>query len=275
MSSLDNFPDPSSPQDPIPGDPIPVSLITQPFAQELGANVGTGGTFSFDQTNPTKTNPLDLFHTLNPHSGSGVALLIMNSLTTPLTLVDSLQNVLDSFSNGPQLGYPAVIDPVTQKAVKTHQIPGVRQYPRPSLHKAPDGSPALVGGIGLYRFQCADIQGVSFAKRGLAFACAEDASKNSKPLLGVVFSYRSDWQLKGPVFNCAVSADLTKQGKADTQSNLSSLMDSLPAPQRYDRGTTVTNTMIVWGLIPPGKPAFEPNMVTLVVWVRDIASTFG
>ena len=57
MANLNVFADPSVAGDTIPGTPVPICLITHPYAKEI-AHVATGGRFSFDIT----MNPLDLFH---------------------------------------------------------------------------------------------------------------------------------------------------------------------------------------------------------------------
>jgi hypothetical protein len=269
--NLDTFPDPLIKKDPIPGDAIPVSMIQDAAGGRELINISTGGQFTFDHT----MNPLDLFQKFHPSSQAGVAVLVLNCLPQPLTLVETCSKWNDDFDNGPQLGYPAVIDSATGGVVNAHQIPGLRNYPRPSLHKRADGSPAQIAGLGLYRFQAAQVGGVALASRALAFACVAGGSKTSSPLLGVAFSYRSDRQGSGIL--SAVTVDLSKQGQGDTQSNLESLMNTVALGSTphdpYEIGTGA-NTMTIWGVVPPGTPAHEP-MVTLMVFVRDIASTFG
>jgi hypothetical protein len=267
--NLDTFPDPSIQKDPIPGSAIPVSMIQDAAGREF-ISVATGGAFSFDHT----MNPLDLFYKFHPSSSSGVAVIVLNCLSQPLTMVESCAKWNNSYDNGPQLGYPAVIDSVTGGVVNAHQIPGVRTYPRPSLHKRADGSSAQILGLGLYRFQAAQVAGISLASRALAFACVEGGSKTSSPLLGVAFSYRSD--RKGSGILSAVTVDLSKQGQADTQSNLESLMNTVAlatTPHDPFEIGTGTNTMTIWG-VAPGTSAQEP-MVTLMVFVRDNAFTLG
>jgi hypothetical protein len=270
MANFDTFPDPTVPGDPIPGDAIPVSLITHPFAKQI-ANVATGGKFSFTDGD---MHVLDLFHTFHPSASAGVAVVVLNSLTTPLTLVDSYKGHLDDYNNGPQLSYPAVLDATTQEVTTAHQIPGVRIYPRPSQHKDASGNPVLVGGVGLYRFQASkSVNLATIATRGLAFACTDDGS-NKSPLIGVAFSYWN--QVQTPlVISCAVTTDLSKQGQADTQSNLKALIGKAQGKGvPYDVGTG-GNSMTVWGVIAPGSPIYEPQMTVIVVWVRDVSSTFG
>src|SRR5262249_25497863 len=147
--------------------------------------VATGGKFSCTDGD---MNPLDLFHSFHPCASEGIAVIILNSLTTPLTLVASYAGNLNPANNGPQMGYPAVIDATTQKVTRAHQIPGVRTYPRPSLHTDPGGAPSLIGGVGLYRFQTSHVQATALAARSLAFAATDDGS-NQGPLIGVAFNY--------------------------------------------------------------------------------------
>lgn len=261
--NLTPFPDPNVPGDPIPGEAVPLSWIPEPFAKELCSQVATGGRFSFDPN----MSPLDLFSSWHPNTGDGVAVIILNSLTTPLTLVDSFED-----SGGyPQMSYPAVIDAATQKVVRAHEIPGVRLYPRPSLHKGPNGAPAQLGAVGLYRFWAsAGIR--NGAGRAMAFSCQpENPSKSDVPLLGVAFDYSHDFFTNKPTLVMAVSADVSQQGGLQA---LWTAAKTRATPQPYDVGTG-TNRLTIWGIGAPGTPTIEQGTRTLIVWVRDTASTFG
>ena len=208
MANLNVFADPSVPGDTIPGIPVPICLITHPYAKEI-AHVTTGVPSIFDKT----MNPLDLFQTFGGASpAAGVAVVILNSLPTPITLVECYAGNLDDQHNGPQISYPAVIDGVTKDVVQAHQVPGVRTYPYPTLHLEKDGSPSLIGGVGLYRFQYSTHANNNIAARALAFSYNSDAQ--SGPLIGISFDHQTG-RTPYPLL-IGIQADLGALGQATT-----------------------------------------------------------
>jgi hypothetical protein len=235
------------------GHPVPVSLMADPFARQLAICVTSGGSFGMQNNS---MNPLDMFDQWAPTTDWGIAVVILNSLAKPLTLVDIW---LSSFD---QQSYPAITNPQTMQTIKTHQIPAARPYPRPSKH--PKG--AAIGGVGCYRFT----GGSGFTRGGaLAFSMAEDGS-SSDPLIGVAFD---------PNVWCLVVTDLNNHdfGAGARGSNLENLFGACSAKSsdRNSEKSTTGNGVTVWGGYATTHPANEPSMHTLVVWVHDDDSTLA
>ena len=193
--------------------------------------------------------------------------MILNSLPTPITLVECYAGNLDDQHNGPQISYPAVIDGVTGDVVQAHQVPGVRTYPYPTLHLEKNGSPSLIGGVGLYRFQYSAQAKNNVAARALAFSYNSDAK--SGPLIGIAFDHQAG-RTPYPLL-IGIQADLSALGQATTEDNLKASMSATNTAGGY----SVSSVNAVWALHAPGTPAYETSSETIVVWVRNFASTFG
>jgi hypothetical protein len=194
---------------------------------------------------------------------SGIAVVIVNGLDTPLTLVDYFAYEQDSAAddmNGQQLCYPATVDPDTQTAYNPHVIPGMRSYPRPSLHGGGNsGSPdSGLMGVGLYCFQSSVLNYPLEVNRGLAFTTSDDASA---PMIGVAFTYSRNLSNNIAVTS-AVTVDVSKQGKGDTESNLQALIEG-PGNQ-YELGSKIA----VYGRFASQTPVFS-MMSTLLVYVSN------
>lgn len=248
------------------GNPVQVALIADPFARQL-VLASMNGSFSLTDG---PLDPLDLF-TLPadpdpdypdndvPSSYKG-AVLILNSLSTPLRLVQALEIFPaggDAAYRSQQLAYPATVN-ASGAWTEAHVIPGARPYPKPAQHQRPQGGPALIGGVGLYRFQ-------KNIKWALSFSAQEDGSG---PLIGVGFwlQQHDDGSLTGTPwyrFSSAVSADLAKDYSSDLNTFFTrNFQPGADSVRLYDIGAQFT----VWG-------SFVNS--TLVVWVRDNASTLG
>jgi len=264
--NLRPFPDPYNPNGPIPGDAIPVALLGDIFTQQLiiaaqAAAVGADLLLK----NGIKMNPLDLFgnYPRSPSGTVGVALVIVNSLSTPLTLVDSYEYDDDNDKNdknGPQLSYPATIDPRDKSVSKPHVIPGVRPYPIASKHVLSNGDPGQLSGVGLYRFQSTvtdDDTAHLLVTRGLAFAVTPNGSKQD-PLIGVAIKFDD------PLVSWAVTADVSSLRKGDTPSNLKAWIENgTTGVAGYDQ----QGDYRIFGCWAAKAPAYEPHMNTVVVWV--------
>jgi len=242
------------------GNRIPVALMADPFAHLIGQCATANGNFGMQDNS---MNPLDMFEIWAPTTDAGIAVVLLNSLTKPLTLVDVW---LDGFT---QHSYPAIVNPNTTLTIKTHQIPGARPYPRPSKH--PKG--ATMGGVGAYRFTKT---GGGHERGALAFSMTEDGS-SADPLIGVAFSYASIAGFSSHP-GCVV-ADLNNHdfsGVSPGKTNLETLNNLCE-----DRHIVTS----LWDISPTGlavtgsyanvQPAKETDMHVYVVWVRDKDSTLG
>lgn len=261
------------------GTAVPVALLADPFARQLVIAAQTGN-FGFQDGGIT---PLDLF---DPPATiqSGVAVVILNCLSTPLKLVDTVCYI-GGFDDNPvnQVSYPAQANDLDS----AHRIPGTRAYPRPSLHQRPPGGPALMGGVGLYRFGPSHPRTVTPDVRvGLSFSAQADGSG---PRVGVAFRTifrpgNGQNTLDSVTTHSAVSGDVAGQ-----YSNLSKFFalamgtddgatahwdPPYPAGNQYHVGPG-PNGIAIWATFAKLKPAAEPDMHTLTVWVRDAASTLG
>ena len=245
------------------GNPAPAALIADPYFASLvrASQVPNGVSLSSGFF-----NPLDSFRdTASPDTGAAV--IVLNSLSTPLTLVHTWGNGLT------QVCYPVIIDPGTPdnsnktgfKIVKTHTIPAARPYPKASLHPRPQGGPLQMGGVGIYRFSH-DLWAPWHA-RGLAFASTKDGSDNGAL---IALAFRLDVEM-----NIAVTADLASMHGSDVGDNFNRLYN-----QRRDWGPIYNTSpapasVTVWACRSTTAAKAESPYTVMTLWVRDIASTVG
>lgn len=261
------------------GKAVPAALIADPFAHQVALTSQTGVMAMVDGG----MNPLDLFHSFSPSNSYGAALIILNSLSTPLTLVETFDYWAGQQNPMPtvQLSYPATEDLFTGGGVlmKEHQIPGARPYPRQSRHPLGQGV-QTIGGLGLYRFKG---NYVNCVQRAMSFSYHEDGSG---PYIGVAFltivqgSGFSTWFSMASAVTADVAGQygdlknfyLTTMGNADGNAKPT----PNPATKQYDVGGP-SSPLAIWATTTSLRqpPAYEPNMVPLVMWVRDAASTLG
>ena len=241
------------------GSPNPVALIADPFAKQFAfasqmgyINTAVSVPFAKGITADAPCNPIDIFTPGDPQLG--VAIIILNSLPTPLTLVDSM-----SF-DGTQVGYPAA-----SKGSKPHQIPGARPYPRKSRHKIASGARALMGGVGRYQYHASGTVQWGGVAQALSFKYSDDPSA---PLIGVAM--KIFWG-DGSDPHSAVTAELPNSDLASFFSNT-----VITKPIQFHSGSS--NNITVWGTFD-GKtnprPLSNNDSRVLTVWVRDVGSTLG
>ena len=265
-----------------------VSLIADPFAGQF-AYASQMGVFD---TSDGVMNPIDAFPAT--YAGAGVAIIILNSLPTPLRLVESYIYVDPGAvytTHGAQTNYPAHTDGVTA-AVDAHIIPGARPYPRHAKHLLANKSPALIGGLGVYGFIASSylrVDGVTGlldggtmvieVARALSFSAAEDGSG---PLVAVAVRTitsgdGADNLVTTPY--AAVTADLQgglddfyagTMGKSENDDD-----DDPPNPatNQYDVGPG-NDGMTIWATYS-NQPSKLGVDCTLTVWVRNTGSTLG
>ena len=264
-----------------------VSLIADPFAGQF-AYASQMGVFD---TSDGGMNPIDAFPAT--YAGGGLAVIIMNSLPTPLRLVESyvyVDPVALYTTHGLQTNYPAHTDGVTA-AVDAHIIPGARPYPRHAKHLLPKGGPALIGGLGVYGFIASsyprvDADGllpsltmVIEVARALSFSANEDGSG---PLVAVaVRTITTGDGLPNLVTTpyAAVTGDLqggldnfyaNTMGKSENDDD-----DDSPDPNTNQYSTGPGNEgMTIWATYSQ-KPSTLGVDCTLTVWVRNLGSTLG
>ena len=133
-------------------------------------------------------NPLDLFPDPQNGQDSGVAVIVLNSLSTPLTLLGMYKDDGMSDAGASQTSYPATVY-TNGKTKAPHTIPGIHGYPTPSAHplfKTGFGSD-LMAGIGIYRFHC-PTNSISVDKDlGMGFALAFSCNAEDYPDVGLAF----------------------------------------------------------------------------------------
>ena len=144
------------------GSAVATGLIADAFAEQISIAARTGCFGMQDNS----MNPLDLFPapvssgspTAPMANDMGVAIVILNSLPTPLVLQECFAEPTLLIGGGtiftsadPQASYPASIDPATGAVTNVHTIPAARPYPVSSSHQS-NGKPVMLHGLGLYRF---------------------------------------------------------------------------------------------------------------------------
>ncbi len=258
----------------------PVGLIANPYAHEIAKASQMGDLALADGP----LNPADLFDPVDVPGG--LAVVILNSLTRPLYLVDSYcytPDDLTDYTLGKQASYPATSDRVNTPT-KEHQIPAARAYPHQQAHQLPQGGPALMGGLGAYSFTQSIFQSdttydlIPHVQRALCFSAEADGSG---PLVAVAFRTKvhEDWTNPWVTTHSAVTADL-KASYSDLATFYQQTMggsetddDNDPATNWYSVGTG-PGAFTIWARFATTPPKRVPGYA-LTVWVRDISSTLG
>ena len=244
------------------GHPVPVALIAHRFGYQFSACAT--GALNFTMADGDMS-PLDVFADDWATTDAGHAIVILNSLTTPLTVVDARVNSYNQYS------YPAITNPQTSDVIKTHQIPAARAYPRPSKHPAG----AVIGGLGSYRFTFGSGTNAGI---GLAFSTSEDGSSQD-PLVAVAISNSVNAQ-------CWAVTDLNREDFSnvpggDSANNLENLfwLSRQKAARSCSASSTTGNQVSVYARYAPTAPGAgtgkDSQMEVLMVWVRDKDSTFA
>ena len=132
--------------------------------------------------------PLDLFPDPNNGSDAGVAVIVLNSLSTPLTLLGMYKDDGMVDAGASQSSYPAIVYPSGETKFP-HAIPGIHGYPTPSAHPLVTASfgSDLMAGVGIYRFHC-PTNSISVDKDlGMGFAMGFSCNAEGYPDVGLAF----------------------------------------------------------------------------------------
>lgn len=222
--------------------PVPVSLIANPFAHQF-AYASQMGVCSIGGVDANPLTPfldfLQMGYLLNSGDRalgqfvSPVALVVLNSLTRPLALVDFYER----WTGGYQLAYSALLDPdpllanrpsgtgsaaslaaraamaaggavggaaaasvagnTPQDPAKVNQIPAASAYPHSAAHRTPEGGVAMMGGLGVFAHILQEADGSSTAGCAWSFAHHQDEKgKFIGPFIGVAC-----WTERRPIPN--------------------------------------------------------------------------
>jgi hypothetical protein len=256
------------------GVPITVSLIADPFAYCF-ANASQMGDLPVPQG---RINPL-----MASFAGSAdlsfkgafgdvrypnFYLYILNSLKDSLHQVEVYKS-----ARLVQYAYPvSPAPPGSTTATDAHAILGARPYPSPSKRLMANGSPAMMGGFGMYAFDADTNGGYPFGF-AMSFSRADDGSD---PKCAIAVGFPALGLNLPPTL--AVCADLTA-------ANYSSLSDfwtqtigadgaSVKVRQAYDTGTAMT----IWAAWDRDFSQYTSNSLpeaALTVWLHDSGSTLG
>jgi hypothetical protein len=203
--------------------PVPVALIANPFAHKF-SYASQMGSYNLQGNDWNPLNPFCRYMPPGPFSFadpytsysaecSPVALVVLNSLTRPLALTDFWSQFNFAGIGQHQIAFPAVYDPTTTsdftdvtKVLGVNRIPGVRPYPRSSAHRNADGSPAMMGGLGVFGFAVEEPFGQDGVDRPAGGACSFSYTQDSNgnfigPFIGVAFWTNRIWASPGAFQN--------------------------------------------------------------------------
>lgn len=286
------------------GKAMPIALVGGKIANRLSI----AGSFGDMPLADGPMNPLDLFDNADLSADAYFAVVIFNTLSTPLRLKDSYVGTVsyepDQYIIGDQTNYPVVganhtwhppgnLVVVPTPEARPNEIPGARPFPDSQKHLRPDGNPQTLWGVGLYTFQASfqmtptplSQSGPSHVRRALSFSTSADGSG---PVVAVAFrakgtclddqSTRAPWSLTMYV---AVTADLeanyadlaTFYQKTMLDDNNNDGYDSGPNPTSvaYDKHEQVISAAFAHTASKVSKVEAR----TLTVWVRDNPSSAG
>ena len=288
--------------------PVPVALIANPFAHKF-AYASQMGRYNLQGNDWNPLNPFCRYMPPGPfsfisdsNSNDGVvcnsiALVVLNSLTSPLALTDFWSRNNSWGIGQRQIAFPAVYDPTATsefkdvtKSICVNRIPGACPYPRSSAHRNADGSPAMMGGLGVFGFAVEE----PFAQDGedrpsggaCSFSFTQDANGNFiGPFIGVAFWTNRVWGSPGACQNSipylesvhsAITIDVVgKHGdlptfyKSATQNFYETSSDAASITG-WCQPEPMETTAPFRRLVP--SPWIGP---TLSVWMHDISSTLG
>ncbi|MDP9049818.1 MAG: hypothetical protein M3O31_03715 [Acidobacteriota bacterium] len=223
------------------GNPISVTLLADPLAQQLKTASQTGSlqinTRKGHKNLPqgaTSANIEDLMHPLGlgPTGSPYYRIPIVNSLPTPLDLVDSAPVA------GSQVGYPATAD-FGKHASQNHRIPATFDDPTQPGRK--------LYGVGLYHFQFDQSFEFEYA---LSFSYKPGGVG---PKVAIAIKFGTLWM--NPIW--AVTADVS------TYNSVGGFYDSLSSNGKTVQSDVGAETTI-WASYSGG---------TYFVWIRDSKST--
>jgi len=262
---------------PTDGTGVQVGLLPDPFAHQL-AYFTQMSRFDFSDAN---IDPRALLNDPNGNdadSDLGVNVILLNSVTRPLRLVDAQSEQVDP-GNGLSLGDcdVQICYPTGQVAGETrdHEIPAAQPYPIAAKHPGAGGAPALLAGVGFYRFDPMD--DVDASSRVLSFSLGDSQT----PLVGVhirvTCQSRGIFRHKGSFASVAVTADVEKDYGSLDAFRSGTLTDPFNNPVSKPTYATSANdrgALTVWcAPFPHDLDRLGTN--SAVVWVRDVSSTTG
>lgn len=293
---------------PTTGNITPVALIGGVFAHGLAHASQMG-----DYDDGTIINPFDLFDSADVRQDARYAVVILNSMSTPLRLVDSYagtapvpaqtghapgQNIYKSYVTGDQANYPAVSDRGNQ-VVRPHEVPGARPFPNSQMHLRPEGGPKLMGGVGLYTFtpsvqkgafvlpgspNLGVIDGGAHIRRALSFSTSADGSG---PQVAVAFRTKAHLTSVQPYGNRWTCASMHSTVTTDLKANYGDLRtfyeQAMLTDSGFDEGPDPSGKssevspagITIWAAFAKTPSQRGDDYKVLTVWVRDIASTLG
>lgn len=267
------------------GNPCPTALLANPFAHQLAYASQMGDMKLADGT----MNPGRLFepaHDPNSLIPPTVGVVILNSLTRPLKLVESFfpQTEYSNGGQGSQSLYPSTRQP--DGSLINHMIPAAQPYPSPMSHLDAQGHPALMGGVGYYSFERNYDSSMGFGygpgtnttiAGAMGFSTSEDGSG---PLVAVAFRVKIPpgfrqtgiWEagfstVKADVLPGTLANVLTPLFPNFAQDGkYAGYVDPNPVSKLDDKGPG-PGGLTIWACITP------TDGFTVTVWVRDISST--
>lgn len=255
----------------------PVSLIGDPFAKRFATASQIPGLPMNNGSQPG--DALDFFPAPDTTDAAcGLAVVVLNSLPHAIKVADTLfpsfpagfgTQVQNSLYSGPAMLQGA-------SAIQVNEIPGARPYPRQQAHLRPQGGPAMLGGLGLFRIAPFDPGGAPCIYAGMSFSTGANG-KGSQFALAVRGQWDSVNHVPAVPYLVAVTTDLvTNFVDLPTFSNKKLAL----GPNGYSDGphpATVyevgTNGVTIWATL--SAVAKQEEMMTLTVWVRDLGSTLG
>ncbi len=292
---------------------MPIALIGELFAGQFAFASQSGDMGAVNPFNCFDTSDDTLHPQPSPDVGNDArcAVVILNSLTAPLRLVDSYagtapvpagaataydpahfdRTFYQSYASGAQANYPAVSDRGSQ-TVRAHEIPGVRTFPNSQQHLL-NKVPQLLGGVGVYTFTPSlqqglvnvpgyAQQGAPHIRRALSFATSADGSG---PLVAVAFrTKRHIYQ--GTDGKWAWSISTHSAVTADLLANYTDLPTfyetTMLTDDGFDQGpdpTSISNAkaggITIWATFAKTDGRRGGDFKTITVWVRDLACTLA
>jgi len=257
------------------GSAVQVGLIPDPFTHQLAYASQMSG-FDFADASVDPRAFLGDPNSNDADGDYGLNLILVNSVTRPLKLVDMYQYVRTG--NGPA---PEAVDQVCYPtgcpdgASRDHEIPAARPYPVRGAHLTAAGQPAMLAGVGFYRFDPTSYS--AYPARSLSFSLGDSAS----PLVGVhvrlTYVSRGIFRYHASYASVAVTADLEAEYANLVNFGSKTLLNPDQNPFTkpvYSVGAAAQGSITVWGA-PIAHDVDRLGTNSVVVWVRDVTSTAG
>lgn len=265
------------------GTAVPVGLITDPWAHQF-AYASQMGKFDFLDAGNNSLDPRIFLPfpdgtelTGYPDGADigwekdGLNVIILNGVARPLKLVEMHAAVNDQgFVTDFQMCYP---QGSPEDMSRIHEIPAARTYPNSGSHLTPGGQPAMFAGFGWWRFDTTK----SGLSRAFSFQLGDDTTQHVGVIVRLDFRSRGALRKPAAFGFVGVTADLEKE-----YVSLDKFFDyKMPNPHNTPWGPALFSQsaadrggLTVWGCpIPHDMDRLGTNSV--VVWVRDVASTVG